>query len=711
MENQLREQLKANEWNPTVTDVVGKSSPTERRSLIVTALLVLTVLSMVVPLPAGALDFGIAISIATATMILVMSSLVDKPTDFVAFPVLLLISLLIRLSLNVSSTRLILSNGHGGETSAGHVIFGFSNFVAGGSLLVGLTVFAVISAVNFIVITKGSGRMAEVSARFALDSLPGKQLAIDADLSSGAITHEEAKQRRINDQREISFFGSLDGASKFVKGDAIAGIVITLINLVVGIAVGTLLHAMPIGQAALVYSKLTIGDGLVSQVPSLITSLAAALLLSRGGATNTTADMLTSQLFSNWRGPAVVAGAMLVLTLVPGMPRLLFVAVAAVAAIIAWRIRAPQNETQDTEEDIPAEEVPPPHSIGDDLDMDEISIEIGTQLVSIALDPARGLGARIVNLRVHIARQHGAILPEVRITDESTIDPDTYVIRLQGVVRGRGQLMPHQLLALGDATVLNAVEGSAIREPVYDTDAKWIDPHQEDDAVLAGATVVTPIEVLSTHLMEVTKQNLASLMTLSAMQKMIGELKALSDPGRAQSYTQYFDSMIPEKVAPEMLLSVLRHMLEEGLSIRHLTLITDAAFEARNAGNNEQIYENVRKRLRGQITEGLLDPDGKLNLIQVHPGWEAEFTGSEAPQRGSNDGALVADIGRRFVAGARQAIANIEPHLSPVLATPDHRRPMIRALLNAHGVQIPVIGLDEIDPAAKLNLVGTVEAA
>ncbi|WP_372803578.1 FHIPEP family type III secretion protein, partial [Paracoccus seriniphilus] len=269
--------------------------------LLVTGALIVIVISLVIPLPPGLLDVGIALSIATATLVLVMASLVDKPTDFQAFPVLLLVSLIIRLSLNVSSTRLILTRGHMGTDAAGQVINGFASFVAGGSLLIGLTVFAVISVVNFMVITKGSGRMAEVAARFALDSLPGKQLAIDGDLNAGAIDHQEAKQRRSQEQREISFFGSLDGASKFVKGDAVAGIVITLINLLIGLTVGMIGHGMSLGDAVTTYSHLTIGDGLVSQIPALITSMAAALLLSRGGATDKTADLLSREFTRTWQ--------------------------------------------------------------------------------------------------------------------------------------------------------------------------------------------------------------------------------------------------------------------------------------------------------------------------------------------------------------------------------------------------------------------------
>mgnify|MGYP002718205638 CR=1 FL=1 len=361
------------------------------RPVLVTGGLVLIVISMVIPLPPSVLDFGFALSIAAAVLVLVMASLVDRPTDFQAFPMLLLMTLVIRLSLNVSSTRLILTQGHTGTDAAGHIINGFASFVAGGSLMVGLTVFAVISIVNFMVITKGSGRMAEVSARFALDSLPGKQLAIDGDLNSGAIDHQEAKNRRLRDQQEINFFGSLDGASKFVKGDAVAGIVITLVNLLVGLGIGIVAHKMPVGQAMATYSHLTIGDGLVGQIPAVITSMAAALLLSRGGATDTTTRLLSSQLIRSWQPAAVVAAAMLLMSFVPGMPRVLFLAIAAALALGGWHLHRKAQAAAIALPDLPAETAAsrPAARIGDVLDTDEISVEI---------DPGKTLEVRLLTL-------------------------------------------------------------------------------------------------------------------------------------------------------------------------------------------------------------------------------------------------------------------------------------------------------------------------
>ncbi|WEF24202.1 flagellar biosynthesis protein FlhA [Paracoccus sp. S3-43] len=680
-------------------------------SVLVTGGLVLIVISMVIPLPPAVLDFGFALSIAAAVLILVMASLVERPTDFQAFPMLLLMTLVIRLSLNVSSTRLILTQGHTGTEAAGHIINGFASFVAGGSLMVGLTVFAVISIVNFMVITKGSGRMAEVAARFALDSLPGKQMAIDADLNAGAIDHQEAKNRRARDQQEINFFGSLDGASKFVKGDAVAGIVITLVNLLVGLGIGIVAHGMPVGEAMASYSHLTIGDGLVSQIPAVITSMAAALLLSRGGATDNTARLLSSQLIRGWQPAAVVAAAMLLMSFVPGMPRLLFLAIAAAMAFGGWRLHR-KAVSAAALPDLPAETVVAPRPaarIGDVLDTDEISVEIGSDLVLIALDQARGLGSRITNLRIHIARAYGLILPDVRITDTDDLHPGDYQIRIHGVVRGRGSLRPGAILALGPDHVLKGLPGDAVREPVYLSPARWIDRDAQDDAATQGATVVTPMEVLSTHLMEVVRANLSSLLTLSAMQRQIEELKTLSDSARAERNRRYFDSMIPDKVSPETLLAVLRALLDEKVSIRNLPLIVDAMAEFRSIESVETVYELVRKRLRGQITQQYSDPAGHISALQLHPAWEAEFVRADAETGRAGGGAMTPALSRKLLDAARRAMGALEPALQTVLVAPDHRRRMLRAVLGSNGIAMPVLGLEEIDPGADLRLIGTIE--
>lgn len=682
------------------------------RSAAMTAGLVLVVMTMVVPIPPALLDFGIAISIATSTMILVMASTVARPTDFQAFPVMLLISLIIRLSLNVSSTRLILTDGHAGAGAAGHVISGFSQFVAGGSVLTGLTIFAVISAVNFIVITKGAGRMAEVSARFALDSLPGRQLAIDGDLNCGAIDHAEAKRRRENEQREISFFGSLDGASKFVKGDAVAGIVITLINLVVGIAMGVAVHDLPLDKALQNYSQLTIGDGLVSQVPSLITSMAAALLLSRGGAQQDASDLVLGQAGSDWRVAAVVAATMCVMAIVPGMPSLVFLALALGLGGLAWWLGRQQNGSPADDGVDPHIEAPPIPRIGDELDMDEITVEIGQDLVAEALDPARGLAARIINMRLHIARSFGIILPEIRITDDRGVSPRSYLIRVHGVRRGRGELQPGQLLALADEHLLDQVDGSLVKEPVFGTPAKWFPDERRDEAAITGATIVTPMEVLSTHLLEVVQANLPDLLTQTALQRMIKELKDVSEPDRARAYRSYFDDMLPDKVSPELLLAVLRQMLAERLSIRNLPLIIDAMHACRDAGTVEQVYEAIRPRLRGQITQALSGGAGALSVLQLHPEWEAAFVMAEDQGTLQQPGEMTpSELNRQLLQQLRARLAELDMTCAPVLAVADHRRRQLRDILRAYELDLPVIALSDIDPAAEVRLLAVIERA
>ncbi|MDO5621673.1 MAG: flagellar biosynthesis protein FlhA [Paracoccus sp. (in: a-proteobacteria)] len=684
--------------------------PNILRSLAMTGGLVVIVLSMVIPIPAGMLDVGIAISIATATLVLVMASLVEKPTDFQAFPVLLLVTLLIRLSLNVSSTRLILTEGHTGPDAAGMVINGFAAFVAGGSLMVGLTVFGVITVVNFMVITKGSGRMAEVSARFALDSLPGKQLSIDGDLNSGAIDHAEAKARRDREQKEISFFGSLDGASKFVKGDAIAGLVITMINLLVGLGVGILAHGMPVGDAMSTYSQLTIGDGLVSQIPSLITSMAAALLLSRGGTTDATSDLLTRQFTSNWQAPAVVAGAMLLMAVVPGMPTLVFVTMAAGFGGFAWWVAQRPKPAAQPDHPETAPVAAPKNELAEALDTDELAVEIASDLIVSAMDEGRGLAARIGNLRMFIARRFGIILPDIRITDGNGFASGHYVIRVNGVVRGRGFVKPHEVLALASPEVLASLGGQQLREPVYNSPACWIATQEQEIAMASGATVVTAIEVLSTHLMEIAKNHLSEFLNQATLMRLVEELKTVSDPKRAERHKRYFEAMIPDKVAPEKLLLVLKNLLDEQISIRNLPQIVDTMAEFRQIEQMDLLTELVRKRLRGQITQQFADPDGKLHIINLHPKWETRMVQAESDPVGSDMPAPA--LGPQLADALKQAMGDQRATgREVVLAVPDHRRRMVRSILSSQNMGIPVLGLEEIDPAASLELVGQVEAA
>lgn len=387
--------------------------PTVLLALVLMAVIVM----MILPMPTWVIDIGLATSFGLAILIFTVTLFIERPLDFSAFPTILLASLMLRLSLNVSSTKLIIGEGHTGTHAAGGVIEGFANFVMGGSVFLGLVVFGVLMIVNFAVITKGSARMAEVSARFALDAMPGKQLAIDADMSAGAIDHEEAKKRRETDQQETTFFGSLDGASKFVKGDAVAGLLITMLNLVVGTIMGIAIHDMAVGDAVETYAILTVGDGLVSQIPAVIISIASGLLLARGGSIGATDLALVSQLGRHPAALATVAVLMAVFALVPGLPFGPFMVGSAVLGYLSWRRANQAPESPEVEEDISVEAPPADNRIGDILDLDDIHVEFAPDLVNMVLDPGTGLDVRISNMRTHIASTFGIIIPEIRLTD------------------------------------------------------------------------------------------------------------------------------------------------------------------------------------------------------------------------------------------------------------------------------------------------------
>ena len=509
--------------------------------------LMAVIVMMILPIPAWMIDIGLAASFALAILMFTVTLFIERPLDFSIFPTILLASLVLRLSLNVSSTKLIIGEGHTGPDAAGAVIQGFASFIMGGNVFLGVVVFCVLLIVNFIVITKGAGRMAEVGARFALDGMPGKQMAIDSDVSAGAIDHHEARARREREQQETTFLGSLDGVSKFVKGDAVAGLLITLLNIVVGLIMGTLTHGMPVGQAFETYAILTVGDGLVSQIPAVIISIAAALLLARGGATGATDSALFDQLGRYPAALVTVALLMALFALVPGMPFGPFIAGAVALGWAGWSARRRSRAVADTPAPADTPEVKP-MSLGDVLDLDEIHVRFAPDLVPMVLDPAVGLDARITNMRNHVMRNFGLILPEIRLTDETALDHGEYSILIQGVEQGRDRLFPDSRLALLSGGAADLPEGVDVREPVYAAPARWISPDDEERVVLAGLTVVSPTEVLATHLLEVLKTNFARLLSLRGLRRMLDELCNLSDPKRAEANRRLIDELIPDRV-------------------------------------------------------------------------------------------------------------------------------------------------------------------
>ena len=680
-------------------------------TILLTMALMAVIVMMVLPMPPWVLDIGLAASFSFAILIFSVTIFVERPLDFSSFPTVLLASLMLRLSLNISSTKLIIGEGHTGTGAAGEVIEGFASFIMGGSLFLGLVVFGVLMIVNFMVITKGAARMAEVGARFALDGMPGKQLAIDSDMSAGAIDHTEAKRRREIEQAETTFLGSLDGASKFVKGDAIAGLLITVLNLVMGLIIGVALHGMEIGHAFETYAILTVGDGLVSQIPAVIISIATALLLSRGGSRGSADLAVLAQLGKYPPALATVAVLMGVFALFPGLPFVPFLAGALVLGAIAWRMSGKDDPAAE-ESAVEEAQAPVQKTMGDVLDLDEIHVEFSQDLVPMILDPTTGLDARISNMRQHVATMFGVILPDIRLTDDASLAPGEYVIRVQGVEQARDNLDPSRVLALLPPEETAIPSGRDVKEPVYGAPARWLARADADNAALAGATVVNPAEVLATHLLEVIKTNLPRILSLKALRRLLDELCSMSDVARSEANRRLFDELIPDKVPTDLLLAILRLLLEERVSIRNLPMIVEAVAEGRGVGASpEAICEHVRQRLSFQIVAEVKAQDGTVPLIQLSPEWENAFAEHQLDDASGGDVALPPDLFQKLTNGVTDKLnrASEAGHF-PALVTSVRRRRFLRTLLAARGITNPVLSFEELGTEARPSLVGLVPA-
>ena len=657
------------------------------------------IVMMVLPVPPIVLDLGLTASFGFAILIFTVTLFVERPLDFSSFPAILLVSLLLRLSLNISSTKLIIGQGHTGTGAAGGVIEGFAMFIMGGSLGLGLIVFCVLIIVNFMVITKGAGRMAEVGARFALDAMPGKQLAIDADVAAGAIGHDEAKRLRAKEQEETAFLGSLDGVSKFVKGDALAGLLITVLNLVGGVAIGLFVHGISFADALQNYSILTVGDGLVSQIPAVIISVAAALLLSKGRGEGAVDIALLRELGGRPEALGTVAGVLALFGLFPGLPILPFFAGAGGLAYAAWRVarRAPEADAA------PLPEAPAEPSLGDLLGLDDIHVEIAPDIAASALTGPGGFDGRVEKIRRFVIQEYGFIMPPVRVTDRLTLPPGAYEIKLHGVTAARESLRPTRHLALVAADQHTDVPGEAVREPIYGAAARWVDAGGKDALIAAGVTVVEPAEVLATHLMETVQSGFPRLLTRQAMRAIIDAFCEVSDPERAQANRRLIDELVPDRVPHDLLQQVLRDLLSERVSIRNLPLILEAAAEAR-AGEMpiDAICEHVRRRVAFGFVAKLTTEDGALPVIQLAPSWEQAFA-EQAP-----GAALPATLTTGLAGKVRAALDRAaEGGTSPIVAVAAARRRQVRALLSAQGVGNPVLSFDEISGNAKPQVLGT----
>lgn len=666
---------------------------------------VMLILAMLfVPLPPVILDFGLAISLSLSVLILMVALWIGSPLEFNSFPSILLVVTMLRLALNVSSTRLILSEGHNGPSAAGNVIEGFASFIVGGDYVIGIVIFAILITINFIVITKGSTRIAEVAARFSLDAMPGKQMAIDADLSAGVINDEEARTRRTNLEEESSFFGAMDGASKFVRGDAVAGIIITLINVVGGILIGMINHGLPIGQALNNYTILTIGDGLVTQIPTLIVSLAAGLLVTKGGTKGATNEAVLSQLTDFPKALFMAAGLTFCVGLLPGFPLTVFVPLAAALAGLGYYVKQATDKKAATEaqaaESAGGENQSEDDTVSEMLKVDDVRLSLGAALVPLITSMDAALPGKVKSLRNLFIKDFGFVLPPVRIKDDPNLPPNSYAIILQGVETARGEVRPLMMMVIDPNGGEINLAGEQTREPTFGLNAVWVDNARATEAEMMGLTVVDPESVVTTHLTEVVKEHMPEILTYAATQDLIAEQskeyqKLLSDSGSSPGV---------------MLQHVLQSLLAERVSIRNLPRIIEAVAEAStNTQNIKTIVEYVRGKLAKQICQTLVDDSSYVPVIGLSGDWEQEITNAISGSGGEETFVMSPKRVQELVMAIRQEIQKHADtaHWPAVLVSPA-ARPYVRSMLERVSPTTPVISHNEVHRKTSLRAVGTV---
>lgn len=577
---------------------------------------------MFLPLPAFCIDIGLGVSIALSVLILMVALWIQKPLDFSAFPTVLLLATMLRLALNIATTRVILTHGTEGHNAAGYVIGGFSQFVMGGDFVIGLVVFAILLTVNFIVITKGATRIAEVGARFTLDAIPGKQMAIDADLSAGLINEKEAQQRRRELEEESSFFGAMDGASKFVRGDAIAGLIITAVNIFGGILIATTRHGMEIGEAVDVFAKLSVGDGLVTQVPALIVSLAAGLLVSKGGTRGTAEKAVLGQLGNYPRALWVAAAMMMVLALLPALPFLPFASLAAILGFVAYLVPKQRAERAAAEQARVAQAAAAAdddakQSVKESLKTAEIELCLGRQLSTTLLSQHGELAQRVTKMRRKFAKQYGFIVPEIKLSPDLTLPAKTYQVKIHGTVVDSQELRIGEVLVITGEGRKPNIPGDEVSEPAFGMKAMWISELFVNDIKRQGFTPVDNVSVLLTHMSEVIRNNLAQLLSYKDVRFLVDRLEP--------EYRRLVDEIVPSQISYSGLQAVLKLLLAERVSIRNLNLILEAIAEiAPHVRRAEQIAEHVRLRIAQQIC-GDNAENGVLKVLRLGNRWDLSF--------------------------------------------------------------------------------------
>ncbi|MEL0106332.1 MAG: flagellar biosynthesis protein FlhA [Rhodospirillaceae bacterium] len=669
---------------------------------------VMILVILILPMPTWLMDAGLAISITFSVLILMTALFIEKPLEFNSFPTVLLLATMLRLSLNLASTRLILGQGHTGTDAAGQIIQAFGDFVMSGNFVIGIVVFAILIIVNFIVITKGASRIAEVAARFSLDAMPGKQMAIDADLSSGLINEDQARARRKELEDESTFFGAMDGAAKFVRGDVIAGLLITFINVIGGMIIGIAQNDMSFAQAADTFTRLTVGDGLVTQIPALIVSTSAGLVVTKAGIAGATDQALIKQLASKPRAMAMSSFLLLFMGLLPGMPFLPFALLGFGSGFIAlslYRLGAKKREEDRIREEAEAAETPAAEEpISTALRIDYLRLELGYGLLTLINSPRDGqrLTEQIKALRRQLATDMGFVMPSVRIQDNMQLPANNYVIRVKEIEAGRGDLRPTMLLVMDPRGEDISLPGETTTEPTFGLPAMWIEENNREEAMFRGYTVVDPATVITTHLTELIRDNMSELLTYAETQKLMDELD--------KEHQKLITELVPNQISVGGIQRCLQNLLAERVSIRDLATILEAISEA--CGHTRSVVmitEHVRARLARQISDMNTNDQSFIPLVTLSPQWEQAFAESLTGDGDERQLSMPPSRLQEFITALRNTFERqAMMGETPVLLTSPGIRPYVRSIVERFRPMTMVMSQNEVHPKARIKTVGQV---
>ena len=687
---------------------IKKFSNAGEQKDVIFAIGILFIISFLIfPVIPGVLDYLLSLSIAISVIILLTVLFIDKSLDFSAFPSILLVVTMFRLALNISTTRLILADGDLGPSAAGHVVEAFGFFVMQGSVVIGTIVFGILTIINFVVITKGSGRIAEVAARFSLDAMPGKQMSIDADLSSGIINESQAREKRKRLEDENTFFGSMDGANKFVRGDAIAGLIITFINFIGGIIIGVIQKGMTFDIALQTYTLLTIGDGLVAQIPALIVSTSAGLLVTKSGVHGSTEKAIFQQLSKHPQALFACCGLLLIMSIMPGIPFFPFTIVGLLCATLGYILNKNKKEAEMAEEKLKEEpqqkELSQEDVIIQLLHIDYIKIELGYELLQMVnSDNEYKLTDQIKALRKQMAKDLGFVLPSIRIQDNVQLDSKTYVIKIKDIECGTGEIEPSKLLIINPTGGVIEIDGKDTKEPAFGLPARWVEKSAKEKALFKQYTVVEPITVISTHLTEIVKENITELLTYNGTKKLLSNLEG--------DRKKLSEEVVPGQITVVTFQRILQSLLSESVAIRDLPCILEAISEIANTTTNiTRIVEHIRTRLSRQICNSLLNEDGFIPILVLSPSWEQTFIESLVGEDNNKHLAMQPSKLHEFVERVNAELNRVAiSKIIPVLLTSPMLRPFVRSVIERFKPTLNILSQNEIHPKVKIKTFGQI---